>query len=266
MLSIGQFSRACCVSVKTLRHYEKVGLLMPARVDSWSGYRYYEESQIPSMLLIQRLKRYGMSLVEIGRVLACPEKGREALIRQRAALEALMEQTAQTLGELNRHLENIERTGLIMSYQDQYEISISNEPPRWILSSRQKMSVEDFGLFYGRLYERVARERLAVDGTTMAIYHDEAFNQACTDIELALGVTRQEDATRALPGGLMAVTTHRGAYASLSDAYGALTRWIARNGYRQAGAPYEIYRKNQFDHLPPEAWETDIFFPVEKAE
>ena len=153
-----------------------------------------------------------------------------------------------------------------MSYQDQYEISVSNVPQRWILSSRQKMSVEDFGLFYGRLYERVAREHLAVDGTTMAIYHDEAFNQACTDIELALGVTRQEDATRALPGGLMAVTTHRGAYASLSDAYGALTRWIARNGYRQAGAPYEIYRKNQFDHLPPEAWETDIFFPVEKAE
>lgn len=266
MLSIGQFSRACHVSVKTLRHYEKVGLLLPARVDAWSGYRYYEESQIPGMLLIQRLKRYGMSLLEISRVLACPEAGREALLRQRAALEARLEQTVQTLRELDRHLESMERTGLIMSYQDQYEISVSNVPPRWILSSRQQTSVDDFGMLYGRLYERASRERLALDGAVMVIYHDEAFNHDCTDAEVALGVTRQEDATRALPGGLMAVTTHRGAYASLSDAYGALTQWIARSGYRVAGAPYEIYRKGPNDRLPPEAWETDIFFPVEKAE
>lgn len=72
MLSIGQFSRACHVSVKALRHYEKVGLLLPTRVDEWTGYRYYDEGLIDAMLLIQRLKRYGFSLVAIGEILANP--------------------------------------------------------------------------------------------------------------------------------------------------------------------------------------------------
>lgn len=266
MLSIGQFSRACSVTIKTLRHYEKVGLLPPAHVDPFSGYRYYEAEQIPAMLLIQRLKRYGLSLVEISRILAQPETGRDALIRQRAALEAAMAQTAETLRELDRHLANLERTGSIMAYQEQYAISTQNVEPRFILSSRQKMSIEDFGAAYGRLFEQAARQHLALDGVTLAIYHDEEFHCEHTDIEVAVGVSRAQDATRALPGGLMAVTTHCGPYSSLSDAYGALTRWIAQNGYRIVGAPYEIYRRNQFDRLPPEQWETDIFFPVERAE
>lgn len=29
------------VTVKTLRHYEQIGLLVPDEVDQWSGYRYY---------------------------------------------------------------------------------------------------------------------------------------------------------------------------------------------------------------------------------
>lgn len=63
-------SKICGVSVKTLRHYDKIGLLKPERTDAFTGYRYYEESQIGSMLLIGRLKRYGFSLTEIQSLLA----------------------------------------------------------------------------------------------------------------------------------------------------------------------------------------------------
>lgn len=65
MLSIGQFSKTCLVSVKALRHYDKIGLIHPVYTDPFTGYRYYEESQIPETLLIGRLKRYGFSLSEI---------------------------------------------------------------------------------------------------------------------------------------------------------------------------------------------------------
>ena len=53
MLSIGQMSKICAVSVKTLRHYDKIGLLKPRYTDAANGYRYYEEDQIGTMLLIQ---------------------------------------------------------------------------------------------------------------------------------------------------------------------------------------------------------------------
>ena len=63
---------------------------------------------------------------------------------------------------------------------------------------------------------------------------------------------------------LCATTIHKGAYSGLPDAYGAIVAWINANGYHMNGMPYEIYRKTQFDKLPPEEWETEIFFPVKK--
>lgn len=45
-LSIGDFSRMTHLSVKALRHYHDVGLLEPAEIDRWSGYRYYRPDQV----------------------------------------------------------------------------------------------------------------------------------------------------------------------------------------------------------------------------
>src|SRR5262249_49490984 len=47
-LSIGDFSRATHMSVKTLRHYHQIGLLEPAEVDAHTGYRHYGTEQIPT--------------------------------------------------------------------------------------------------------------------------------------------------------------------------------------------------------------------------
>ena len=80
MLTIGQMSKVCGVSVKTLHHYDKIGLLKPQKTDEANGYRYYEDSQIGTMLLIGRLKRYGFPLVDIQRLLTV--KDSRELLRQ----------------------------------------------------------------------------------------------------------------------------------------------------------------------------------------
>lgn len=74
MLGIGQFSKICQVSVKTLRYYDKIQLLTPAKIDPDTGYRYYNDNQLPKMLLIQRLKRYGFSLDEVKAILSCDDR------------------------------------------------------------------------------------------------------------------------------------------------------------------------------------------------
>ena len=53
------------VTVKTLRHYEKKGLLAPDEVDEWTGYRYYSIDQMQQLKDIRDLKRLGFSLDEI---------------------------------------------------------------------------------------------------------------------------------------------------------------------------------------------------------
>ena len=73
MYTIGEFSKICQVSVKTLHHYDRIGLLTPFRVDSFTGYRYYTRDQVQQMLLIGRLKRYGFSLEEIRTLIECTD-------------------------------------------------------------------------------------------------------------------------------------------------------------------------------------------------
>ena len=73
MFTIGEFSKVCQVSVKTLHHYDRIDLLKPRKVDRFTGYRYYDREQMERMLLIKRLKRYGFSLEEIREFLDCTD-------------------------------------------------------------------------------------------------------------------------------------------------------------------------------------------------
>ena len=49
VLKIGEFSALAQVSIRTLRHYDEVGLLKPTHVEAQSGYRYYSVSQLPRL-------------------------------------------------------------------------------------------------------------------------------------------------------------------------------------------------------------------------
>jgi DNA-binding transcriptional MerR regulator len=72
-LSIGDFSRATHMTVKTLRHYHQIGLLEPAEVDPCTGYRRYSTDQIPAAQVVSRFRELGMPLEEIQGVLSAPD-------------------------------------------------------------------------------------------------------------------------------------------------------------------------------------------------
>lgn len=266
MLTIGQMSKFCGASVKTLRHYDKIGLFKPLKTDAVNGYRYYDDSQIGVMLLIGRLKRYGFSLIEIQNLLNI-EDSRELLRQlrnQRFRMEREMEHISITIREMGHHLEEFERTGDIMSYQNHYEIQLKDAEEQVLVTQRNKMSVEEFGTYYGKIYEKIAKEHLTVNGVVMAIYHDQEFDPAFSDIELGVGVEERDKADVIRPGSFCATTIHKGPYSGLPDAYGAIVTWMNVNGYKMDGMPYEIYLKTQFDNLSPDQWVTEIYFPVKK--
>ena len=69
MYRIGEFSHLCQTTIKTLRHYDKIDLLKPARIDNFTGYRYYEKEQIKTLEIIKDLQFSGFSLKEIKNIL-----------------------------------------------------------------------------------------------------------------------------------------------------------------------------------------------------
>ena len=67
-LSIGQMGKLNNLSVQTLRHYEKVGILKPSYINEETGYRYYSMKDFNTIDLIKQCKAMGLSLEEIKEV------------------------------------------------------------------------------------------------------------------------------------------------------------------------------------------------------
>ncbi|MEU4130815.1 MerR family transcriptional regulator [Streptomyces wuyuanensis] len=70
MRSIGELARDSGLTVSALRFYDGAGVLVPARVDPLTGYRWYETAQLDEARLLARLRRAGMPLTDVRLVLA----------------------------------------------------------------------------------------------------------------------------------------------------------------------------------------------------
>ncbi len=102
LLAIGEFAAQSGLSAKMLRSYASAGLLVPAAVDRWSGYRYYAQSQLREAQLILWLRHAGVQLREIARFLDNPSA--EQLRRWEQALDLETESRRSALAEVRDQL------------------------------------------------------------------------------------------------------------------------------------------------------------------
>ena len=110
LLSIGRFARTTGLSIRTLRRYDAIGLLVPAHVDEDTGYRYYTLEQAREGEAIRRLRELDVPLDEVKALLhAPPEAQLEGLAAHRARLEGRAVELRRTLEELSRLIDGKEQ-------------------------------------------------------------------------------------------------------------------------------------------------------------
>ena len=114
VLKIGEFSSLAQISIRTLRHYDEVGLLRPMHVEADSGYRYYSVSQLPRLHRILALRDLGFPLDRIGEAL---EEGvsadalRGMLLLRRVEQEQHVEEETERLNRLKALIHLIGKEG-----------------------------------------------------------------------------------------------------------------------------------------------------------
>ena len=262
MLTIGEFSRMCKVTTRTLRHYDDINLVKPVKINEENNYRYYDISQARTIILINRLKRYNFSLEEIKEILLKDDKKftMQMMNMKKSEINKIIKDYEKIEKDLNNDLCNLEKGSDIMSFMDKLEVKLVNTEDMNIISSRQIMSTEEYGKYIGKLFETVARNRLTVTGAPMSIYYDEEFNHEANDTEIALPVKEKTEYTKVLKGSTCAMTVIKGGYDNLSEGYAKIVEWITANNYKINGEPYEKYISG-----PMDAGEiiTEIYMPVE---
>lgn len=113
LLSIGQLSRASGLSVSALRFYDRAGVLTPACVDDWSGYRRYSPGQVAQAQLIAGLRRVQMPVAEMATALEALRAGDRAAVADLLTghLRRLEDGLADARRELERLLGRLGETG-----------------------------------------------------------------------------------------------------------------------------------------------------------
>ena len=109
MKTVKDISKLSGVSVRTLHHYDAIGLLKPAKVTE-AGYRLYDTASLQRLHAILLLKELQFSLKDIKEILDAPGFDPMEALQQQIGL---LELQRQHLTELIDHARQIQKTGVI---------------------------------------------------------------------------------------------------------------------------------------------------------
>ena len=268
MLKIGDFSKLSQVSVKALRHYDRLGLLKPAQVDADTGYRFYTARQLPRLNRILALKNLGFSLEHIGQLLD-EEMSYETLQGMLRLKQAELEQTVR---------EEQARLARVATYIHHLEQEITMAPIDVVIKAVDSVRVASIretlpsypavGALFGEIEGAITQQRQPQSTTYLSVWHDEGYKESDVDGEAAVGVTSAfvgNDRVKVydLPGWkTCACLVYAGAYNTLATPYQNLISWIESNGYRIVGPNREVYVVGGPEQ-DNESYVTEIQFPVE---
>jgi DNA-binding transcriptional MerR regulator len=193
-VSIGEFARRSRLSVKALRLYGEHGVLLPARVDASTGYRYYDEAQLDDARLIVMLRQLDMPLAEIKEVLALPHNEAAQLIGAHWL-------SADALHNDRRGLALYLINELNGKRSDMYEVKTREMPERSVLCL--KRTVDEAGAWaLGKEFIAITRERAlpkmsGIEGASFLIFWGEVSADSDGPVEWCRPVPTSEAATLA---------------------------------------------------------------------
>jgi DNA-binding transcriptional MerR regulator/effector-binding domain-containing protein len=266
-LSIGSFSRVSGLTVKALRHYDEIGLLEPARVDEWTGYRYYALEQARMAEAIRRLRSLEVPLDEIRELLGADEPlVRERLAVHRARLEGRAVETKRILDELDRIIDGRE-TLVPDAQQLAPELEVKEVPARRVVFIAERVHMEEMKIAVPRNIDRVAHAvGMRHTGPPFCkcaapdedgYFETEVGWPVPDEIEVEVPFEVAE-----YPAGTALVMKHVGPYEELGRSYRVMAEQLEERGLTGAAAPVEWYESDPQQVLDPKDYVTIIEWPV----
>ena len=248
MLKIGEFSKLSRVSVRMLRHYDEIGLLPPASIDSATGYRYYSEDQLPVAGRITALRDMVFGL---GEIQAC-QQGRENPQVLAALFSARREALRGELAALRRQLRLLDTLEQRLRKEDsnmEYPVNLKTLPQRQVASVRMTIPAYDQeGILWHTLVRETEHLQLQPDDPCYCTvtFHDGEYKETDVDVEAQKTVRGTYPDTehvvfKTVPPVTFASVTFQGPYDKIQAANAAVAAWVRDNGYVFDGPAFNIY-------------------------
>ena len=268
-LKIGEFSQMMQVTVKTLRHYEQKGLLLPDEVDEWTGYRYYSIEQMQKLNTIRDLQKLGFSLDEIkelydyGSYTPSIRKITEKIRETDEQLKLLLARRRQLLDWRNsrKEIKTMEKFSILSL-------------PEIIVASHREI-IPNYEALGAICVNKIAPEmqrlgcKCPPPGYCFTIEHNKEYKPTDIDIEYCeqveeLGTDSTIIQFKTLPAIPKALCMkHYGPYDRFYESYVELFKYIDEQGYKIVGQHRTCYVDGPWNQEDPEKWLSILQIPIE---
>lgn len=262
MLKIGEFSILSKTTVKTLRYYEKEGILLPSYVDEDTNYRYYEYTKLDEFVSIMSLRELGLSIKDIKAVLN-GGKLDDYLNKRKIELLETIKQNENQLQKIILLLEekimNNEITikmtpacvvyyeeGTVKDYSQINEFVVQTYKDCHSINPNLKCSLEDY-CFVTYLDGKPTDENIK-------IRYSEAVAEK--------GKENEKIKFMNLPSVKVASIYHHGAYKNLANTYTQVMKYLQEHHLEMAELPRERYIDGCWNKEKEEDYLTEIQVPI----
>ncbi|WP_432973413.1 MerR family transcriptional regulator [Dactylosporangium sp. CA-233914] len=261
-VAIGEFSRLCHLSAKTLRYYHDIGLLVPAEVDAETGHRRYQPEQVVDAHLIRRLRGLDMPLAEIRGLLAAPG--------ERPRADALARHLSRMEGELARTREVVASLRRLLDAAPPVTVLYRTHAPATVLRLAGRVARPDVAAWcrdsFGALFAALAGRGADPAGLAGCTYSGEFFEQdegeVVAFVPVLPGPFDGDPRRSVLPSRRYAVAVHAGPYADCDLTYGALGAHVAAHDTALAEPILEQYLVGPQHTDDAERFRTEVCWPV----
>ena len=271
MFKIGEFSNMVRVSARMLRHYDQCGLLSPAEIDRFTGYRLYNAEQIPQVTRIVALRDMGFGIEEIKELLPNYSDANfmtSALEQKRRIVENLIAEEQSKLTNIAAMCERImEEKNMV------YEVEVKTLPTVKVLSLREVIpSGEDEPAMWEKLSTFAKANSIPYSQNGgYSLYHDDEYKDSDLDVEIAIpvnefGTDKDGFVYRELEAFPQAATIQfSGSYHGYNAAIEKLAKWVEQNGYVFDGMIRGLAIKTYANAASEDDFLTELQVSVKKA-
>lgn len=271
MYSIGEASKICKVSTKTLRFYDKIGAVKPDYVSDETGYRYYSDETLLKIPVIKYYKQMGFKLEEMISILngesyqVMEDNFRKKLLE----LTRIEKQIHKSYTSVNDWYEMIEEAKAV-SMQSIHTVSVKYQPTREYAYLDQEFNYDYRDALINIAWtDYLSSMNCSITGPVMIEYHSfkDKMGGTCRKARIMQQVIGECDRRTNIliaEGQIVASIYHVGGYDTIAESYQKILDYTEKHGFICGEQSVERYVLDYWTSELKDEFVTEIMIPIQK--
>lgn len=265
LLTVSEFAKICQTTPRTIRFYEKKGVIKPVKIDKFNDYRYYSPTQVRDIHKIKLLQKFDIPLREIRDLIK--------MRKDKVSLEDKLTKLDLELKKRQKELNFLKEINSLIFDNLSFEKEVKEEivgPFNLFCFYVEKGNYYQITDYINELVKQAKHLGIRLGDKEIAFYHDFEYKPKNTKLEVGILCKSIPDnislpehfSFKKFPATRALIFTFKGPYSFISLAHKKFDEVVEKKKIKLKGPVFEYYIKTPLHSKSPYGYITKIGYPV----